>query len=83
MKTTSILSMQRIKYFIYVAHCKAGEGLVDTGGCQSCEIGFYKNVSSTDITASVAKRWYCMPCGTNKTTFYNETVSETECIGKN
>ncbi|XP_062618162.1 proprotein convertase subtilisin/kexin type 5-like, partial [Saccostrea cucullata] len=59
--------------------CEAGFEL-QNNTCAECKIGFYKNISSANTTASIEERWNCTACGGNLTTLNRGTVYEEGCI---
>ncbi|XP_061182331.1 uncharacterized protein LOC133190655 [Saccostrea echinata] len=60
--------------------CEAGFELQHGNSCAQCEIGFYKNISSVNTTASIEERWNCTACRGYLTTLSRGTVNEEDCI---
>ncbi|XP_062575889.1 major surface trophozoite antigen 11-like [Saccostrea cucullata] len=60
--------------------CEEGFELQNNNSCAECEIGFYKNISSANTTASFEERWNCTACRENLTTLNRGTVHEEGCI---
>ena len=64
------------------ALCEEGMELDnETMRCLECPIGYYKNVSANDSSASIQERFWCKQCGPNLTTYDFGTMDLSGCIG--
>ena len=64
------------------ALCEEGMELDnETMRCLECPIGYYKNVSANDSSASIQERFWCKQCDPYLTTYDFGTMDLSGCIG--